>query len=144
MAVLNPPIDKIKKDLPVCQYPREGYNRIAEIVEHFKAAHGLRMTRGGPSGDYWAMSVDEAWLYGFIAAYVAPMLDSAQYEITRNGGGGTTGYTGTKTVVTGVAWDDVNHKLTKTTEAWTYTNGVLTSVAAAATSDVVTFVPEMP
>ena len=144
MAVLNPPIDRIKKDLPVCQYPRESYNRIAEIVEHFKAAHGLRMTRGGPSGDYWTISVDEAWLYGFIAAYVAPMIDSAQQETEKNGGGGITGYTGTKTVVTDVAWDETNHKWTKTTEAWTYTNGALTSVAAATTSDIVTAVQEMP
>ena len=145
MAVLNPPIDKIDKGQPVCQFPREAYNRIAEILEHLKASHGLRLTRGGPGGNHWTISVDEAWLYGFIAGYVTPMIDSAQQETEENGGGGgTTGYTGTKTVVTDVAWDGTNHKWTKTTEAWTYTNGALTSVAAAITSDIVTAVQEMP
>ena len=60
------------------------------------------------------------------------------------GGGGGSGLSTTETVVTNVAWDDYNHKFTKTTEQWTFTNGLLTAVAAASTSDIVTAVQEMP
>lgn len=77
---------------------------------------------------------------GLLVAVSAETANS----VTITGGGGAQGYTGSKTVVTDVAWDETNHKFTRTTEVWTYNNGLLTSVATATTSDIVTLVPEMP
>ena len=66
------------------------------------------------------------------------------YALSVKSGGGGSGLSVTKTVVTNIAWDENYHKWTKTTEQWTFTNGLLTSVAAATTSDIVTAVQEMP
>ncbi len=82
--VLNPPIDKIPKGLPVCQYPRGAYNRIAEILEHLKATHGLRMERGGEGGNHWTITADEEWLYHFIMAIVSPLVDQAEAAAENN------------------------------------------------------------
>ena len=80
MDVLNPQIEKIQKGTPMCKFPRESYNRIAEILGHLKARHGVRMERGGPGGDYWTIELDEIWLYAFVMMYVLPLLDLVSNE----------------------------------------------------------------
>ena len=141
---MNPKLDKIRKDQPVCKYPRESYNRIVEILEKLKGGRGIDFQQ---RGDEWTISVNLAWLMQFLEANVSPMIDSSENETAMavaSGGGGGSGYTGTKTVVTNVAWDETNHKFTKTVETQTYVNGLLQPGATSATSDIVTLVPEMP
>lgn len=141
---MNPKLDKIRKDQPVCKYPRESYNRIVEILEKLKGGRGIDLRQ---RGDEWTISVNLAWLMQFLEANVSPMIDSSENETAMavaSGGGGGSGYTGTKTVVTNVAWDETNHKFTKTVETQTYVNGLLQPGTTTATSDIVTLVPEMP
>lgn len=141
---MNPKLDKIRKDQPVCKYPRESYNRIVEILEKLKGGRGIDLAQ---RGDEWTISVNLAWLSQFLEANVSPMIDSSENETAMavaSGGGGGTGYTGQKTVVVNVAWDETNHKFTKTVETQTYMNGLLQPGATTATSDIVTLVPEMP
>ena len=143
---MNPKLDRIRKDQPVCKYPRESYNRIVEILEKLKGGRGIDLRR---RGDEWTISVNLAWLMQFLEANVSPMVDTVENEVAQSiaaggGGGGGTGYTGQKAVVTDVAWDETNHKFTKTVETQTYVNGLLQPGATTATSDIVTLVPEMP
>lgn len=141
---MNPKLDKIRKDQPVCKYPRESYNRIVEILEKLKGGRGIDLQQ---RGDDWTISVNLAWLSQFLEANVSPMIDASENETAMavaSGGGGGSGYTGTNTVVTDVAWDETNHKFTKTVETQTYVNGLLQPGATSATSDIVTLVPEMP
>lgn len=141
---MNPKLDKIRKDQPVCKYPRESYNRIVDILEKLKSGRGIDLAQ---RGDEWTISVNLAWLSQFLEANVSPMIDSSENETAMavaSGGGGGSGYTGTKTVVVNVAWDETNLKFTKTVETQTYVNGLLQPGATSATSDIVTLVPEMP
>ena len=77
----TPQLNSISKDLPVCQFPREDYNRMATILNYLKSGSGIDIKR---VGDRWTISVDVGWLEGKIEAETSPAIDSASNEVTAN------------------------------------------------------------
>ena len=121
-----------KRGDAVCKVANaEALNRVYNVLEDLEV-QGLNGIDAqidkptGAGGKGWTITID-----GYALS-------------VKCGGGGGTGLTGSKTVVLSVDWDAAYHKWTKTTETWTFTNGLLTSVSAATTSDIVTAVEEMP
>jgi len=139
--MINPPLDKIAKDLPVCQYPRESYNRIAQIIGNLNVGRGLKLTRG--DNDRWTLSIDEVWLAQYIEAQTSQAIDAAQNESEANGGG-SSGMSGTVEVVTDVSFDDDYHKLVQSKRTLTIANGGTQSASNPTNSDITVAVPEMP
>ena len=97
---------------------------------------------------YWdSQSSTLYWFYRTLTFNAHGQLQSVSEETQAYAtisGGGTTGFSGQRTVVTDVSWDEDYHRFRQTKETWNYTNGLLQPSVSSATTTIVTAVPEMP
>lgn len=78
---MKPKLNSIAKNQPVCQFPREDFNRITTILNYLKGGRGIDIKR---VGDRWTISVDVGWLEGKIEADTSQEIDSVANEVSAN------------------------------------------------------------